>query len=173
MPKMSPTYRIHFRRRREGKTNYRKKLKLLLSGKPRLVYRKTLKYIIGQIIDFDKKGDVTLVGTTSKVLRKYGWKFACDNTPASYLTGYLLGKMALSKGINEAILDIGLYTSTKGGRMYAFAKGAIDAGLKVPCKEEMFPSEERIKGLHINEEVVKNFEEVKNNIEVMFSGGKS
>jgi large subunit ribosomal protein L18 len=170
MPKISPTYRIHFRRRREGKTNYRKRLKLLLSGKPRLVYRKTLKYIIGQIIEFDKKGDKTLVGITSKILQKYGWKFACDNTPASYLTGYLLGKMALSKGIKEAILDIGLYTSTKGGRMYAFAKGAIDAGLSVPCSEEMFPSEDRIKGLHISEEVAKNFEEVKKNIEVMFGG---
>jgi large subunit ribosomal protein L18 len=172
MPKISSTYRIHFRRRREGKTNYKKRLKLLLSEKPRLVYRKTLKYIIGQIINFDKKGDVTLVGITSKILKKYGWKFACDNTPASYLTGYLLGKMALSKGIKEAVLDIGLYTSTKGGRMYAFAKGAIDAGLNVPCSEEMFPSEDRIKGLHISEEVPKNFEEVKRNIEVMFSGGK-
>jgi large subunit ribosomal protein L18 len=170
MPKISPTYRIHFRRRREGKTNYKKRLKLLLSEKPRLVYRKTLKYIIGQIINFDKKGDVTLVGITSKILKKYGWKFACDNTPASYLTGYLLGKMALSKGIKEAVLDIGLYTSTKGGRMYAFAKGAIDAGLNVPCNEEMFPSEDRIKGLHISEEVAKNFEEVKKNIEVMFGG---
>ena len=170
MPKISPTYRIHFRRRREGKTNYKKRLKLLLSEKPRLVYRKTLKYIIGQIINFDKKGDVTLVGITSKILKKYGWKFACDNTPASYLTGYLLGKMALSRGIKEAVLDIGLYTSTKGGRMYAFAKGAIDAGLNVPCNEEMFPSEDRIKGLHISEEVAKNFEEVKKNIEVMFGG---
>jgi len=172
MPKISPTYRIHFRRRREGKTNYKKRLKLLLSGRPRLVYRKTLKYILGQIIDFDKDGDKTLIGITSKILRKYGWKFACDNTPASYLTGYLLGKMALSKEIKEAVLDIGLYTSTKGGRMYAFAKGAIDAGLNVPCSEEMFPSEERIKGLHINEEVAKNFDEVKKNIEVMFSGGR-
>jgi large subunit ribosomal protein L18 len=56
--------------------------------------------------------------------------------------------------------------------MYAFAKGAIDAGLNVPCSEEMFPTEERIKGLHISEEVAKNFEEVMNNIEVMFSGGR-
>jgi len=168
--KLKPTYRMPFRRRREGKTNYRKRLKLLLSEKPRLVYRKTLKYIIGQIIDFNKKGDVTLVGITSKILRNYGWKFACDNTPASYLTGYLLGKMALSKGIKEAVLDIGLYTSTKGGRMYAFAKGAIDAGLNVSCSEEMFPSEDRIKGLHIKEEVAKNFEEVKKNIEVKFGG---
>ena len=170
MPKISPTYRIHFRRRREGKTNYKKRLKLLLSEKPRLVYRKTLKYIIGQIINFDKKGDMTLVGITSKILKKYGWKFACDNTPASYLTGYLLGKMASSKGIKEAVLDIGLYASTKGGRMYAFAKGAIDAGLNIPCNEEVFPSEDRIKGLHISEEVAKNFEEVKKNIEVMFGG---
>jgi len=165
MPKISPTYRIHFRRRREGKTNYKKRLKLLLSKKPRLVFRRTLKYIIGQIIVFDKIGDRTLVGVNSKVLKKFGWKYACDNTPASYLTGYLLGKLALKKGIKEAVFDIGPYTFTKGGRACAFLKGAIDAGLNVPHDESIFPKEERIKGLHINEEVSKNFEEVKENIE--------
>ncbi|MCX8190775.1 MAG: 50S ribosomal protein L18 [Candidatus Aenigmarchaeota archaeon] len=165
MPKISPTYRIHYKRRREGKTNYRHRLKLILSKKPRLVFRKTLKYIIGQIIEFDKKGDKTLVGVTSKILRKFGWKFVCDNTPASYLTGYLLSKMALKNGIKEAVFDMGLYTSKKGCRAYAFLKGALDAGLKVPFNESILPSEERIKGLHINENVAKNFEEVKNAID--------
>ncbi|MEM5875096.1 MAG: 50S ribosomal protein L18 [Candidatus Aenigmatarchaeota archaeon] len=165
MPKISPTYRIHFRRRREGKTNYRKRLKLLLSKKPRLVFRRTLKYIIGQIISFDKKGDRTLVGLTSKVLKKFGWKYACDNTPAAYLTGYLLAKKAIKNGINEAVFDLGLYSSTKGNRAYAFLKGAIDAGLIVPHDPSIFPDENRIKGMHINENVVNNFEEVKNAID--------
>ncbi|MEM5815044.1 MAG: 50S ribosomal protein L18 [Candidatus Aenigmatarchaeota archaeon] len=167
MPKITPTYRIHFRRRREGKTNYRKRLKLLLSKKPRLVFRRTLRYIIGQIILFDKKGDKVLFGLTSKILKKFGWKYACDNTPAAYLTGYILAKKAIKNGINEAVFDLGLYTSSKGNRGYAFLKGAIDAGLDVPHDESIFPSDERIKGFHIGAEVAKNFEEVKNIIDKM------
>jgi len=168
--KLSPTYKMPFKRRRLGKTDYKKRLKLLLSKKPRLVVRRSLKYITAQIIDFSAKGDKTLVAATSKELKKLGWDFACDNLPAAYLTGLLIGKRALEKGIKEAVLDSGLYTSTKGNRIYAVAKGAIDAGLKVPVSEEMFPSEERIKGLHIANylEKFKNlpekFEELKKKI---------
>ena len=147
--KLSPTFKMPFRRRREGKTNYKKRLKLLLSKKPRLVVRKSLKYIRAQIVEFDKKGDKTLVSAFSKELKKLGWKYACDNLPAAYLTGLLIGKRALEKGISEAILDMGLYPSTKGSRIYACVKGALDAGLKIPCSEEVLPSEERIKGMHI------------------------
>jgi large subunit ribosomal protein L18 len=43
MSRKLPTYKMPFRRRREGKTNYTKRLKLLLSRKPRLVVRKSLK----------------------------------------------------------------------------------------------------------------------------------
>jgi large subunit ribosomal protein L18 len=45
-----PRYRVPWRRRREGKTNYYKRLKLIRSGKPRLVVRRTNKYIIAQIV---------------------------------------------------------------------------------------------------------------------------
>lgn len=147
--RLSSTYRMPLKRRRLGKTNYRKRLKLLLSRKPRLVVRKSLRYITAQIIEFDPKGDKTLVSATSKELKKLGWRFACDNTPAAYLTGLLIGKKALAKGIKEAILDMGLYRSTKGSRIYALVKGARDIGLEVPVKEEVFPPEDRIKGLHI------------------------
>lgn len=164
MPKLSPRYRMPFKRRREGKTDYRKRLRLLYSKKPRVVYRKTLKYIIGQIVEYHAKGDKTLVGVTSKALKKFGWKFACDNTPAAYLTGLLLGKKALEKGLKEAVLDIGLYHSTKGGRMYAFAKGVLDAGLSIAVDEKMFPSDDRIKGKHISDEIEKSVEEIKNKI---------
>ncbi|MBT3583115.1 50S ribosomal protein L18, partial [Candidatus Woesearchaeota archaeon] len=44
-----PRYTVKFRRRRAGKTNYHNRLALLLSRKPRLVIRKTNKYIICQI----------------------------------------------------------------------------------------------------------------------------
>lgn len=147
--KISPTLRMPFRRRRLGKTNYKKRLKLLLSGKPRLVVRKSLKYIRAQIVEFDEKGDKTVVFVLSKELKKMGWKYACDNLPAAYLTGLIIGKKALEKGIKEAVLDTGLHRSTKGSRIYAVVKGALDAGLKIPVGEKILPSEERIKGVHI------------------------
>jgi large subunit ribosomal protein L18 len=138
-----------FKRRRLGKTDYKKRLKLLLSKKPRLVVRKSLKYIRAQVVEFDKAGDKTLIVASSEELRKLGWKFAYDNLPAAYLTGLLVGKKAVKKGIKEVVLDTGLYASTAGNRVYAAVKGVVDAGLKIPVAENVLPNEERIKGLHI------------------------
>jgi large subunit ribosomal protein L18 len=168
--KLKPTYKMPFKRRRLGKTNYRKRLKLLLSKKPRLVVRRSLKYVQAQIIEFDPKGDKTLVAASSQELKKFDWKFAFDNLPSAYLTGLLIGKKALEKGIKEAILDIGLYSPSKGSRVFAVTKGAIDAGLKVPCSPEVFPSEERISGKHIAnyqekfKDLPQEFERVKQKI---------
>jgi large subunit ribosomal protein L18 len=168
--RLSPRYKMPFKRRRLGKTDYKKRLRLLLSKKPRLVVRRSLKYILAQIIEFAKGGDKTLVQASSKELKKFGWEFACDNLPAAYLTGLLIGKKALAKGIKEAILDSGLYSSTKGNRIYAVVKGARDAGLEVPVDESILPNEERIKGLHISTYLEKfkslpeKFEEIKKKI---------
>jgi len=168
--KLNPRYKMPFKRRRLGKTDYEKRLKLLLSKKPRLVVRRSLKYILAQIVEFAKQGDKTLVQASSKELKKLGWEFSCDNLPAAYLTGLLIGKKALAKGIKEAILDSGLYASTKGNRIYAVVKGAKDAGLKVPVDESILPSEERIKGLHIAsylekfKSIPEKFEEIKKKI---------
>jgi large subunit ribosomal protein L18 len=170
--KLSPTYRMPLKRRREGKTDYRQRLKLLLSKKPRLVVRKSLKYITAQIVEFSENGDRVIASAYSKNLKKLGWNFACDNLPAAYLTGLMIGKKALEKNINEAVLDIGLHTSTKGNRIYAVVKGALDAGLKVPCNEDMLPGEERIFGQHITKnEKFKNLpEEFKRMKEKIMSG---
>jgi large subunit ribosomal protein L18 len=168
--KLNPRYKMPFKRRRLGKTDYKKRLKLLLSKKPRLVVRRSLKYILAQIVEFAKEGDKTLAQASSKELKELGWQFARDNLPAAYLTGLLIGKKALAKGIKEAVLDSGLYTSTKGNRIYAVVKGARDAGLQVPVDESVLPSEERIKGLHIASHLEKfkslpeKFEEIKKKI---------
>jgi large subunit ribosomal protein L18 len=173
--KISPTYLMPFKRRRRGKTDYRRRLRLLLSKKPRLVVRRSLKYMYAQVLVFDQKGDKTLAAVSSRALKKLGWKFACDNLPAAYLTGLMIGKLSVEKGINEAVLDAGLYSSTKGSRIYAVVKGAIDAGLKVPVSEKVLPTEERIAGKHIAAylEKFKNmpeeFERIKNSI----LGGKN
>ncbi len=141
---------MQFKRRRLGKTNYKKRLQLLMSGTPRLVVRKSLNYIRAQIISFDKKGDKTLASANSRELKKIGWKFSCDNVPAAYLTGLAIGKVAIKNKIDTAILDSGLYTMTKGSRIYAVVKGAVDAGLKVEIDPGVLPSEDRISGKHIS-----------------------
>ncbi len=167
-----PTYRVPFRRRREGKTNYRKRLKLLLSGKPRLVVRKSNQHILAQIVVYDPKGDRTIVSAHSNELRKkYGWKGNTKNLPACYLVGLLIGFKSLKKGIKEAILDIGLTPATKGGRVFAVLKGAVDAGLKVPYGEEILPSEDRIRGEHIARYAEMLGEEAKKRFSLYYERG--
>lgn len=142
-------YKLPFKRRKDKLTDYRKRLKLILSGKPRIVVRRSIKHMKAQIIKFDKKGDKVLTSATSQELNKLGWVGSTSNIPAAYLIGLLVGKKALKNNIKSVIMDIGLQRSVKGSRIYATLKGAIDAGLSVPCSEDIFPSEERIKGKHV------------------------
>ncbi|RLE64829.1 MAG: 50S ribosomal protein L18 [Thermoprotei archaeon] len=145
-------YKVPFKRRRKGLTNYRKRKALVISGKPRLIVRKSNRHITAQIAEAEPQGDLILVSTHSRELvRDYGWKGYTCNTPAAYLLGLIIGYKALKRDIREAILDIGLHRSTKGNVVYAVVKGAIDAGLKIPVGEDMLPSENRIKGEHIAE----------------------
>ncbi len=142
-------YCVQYRRRREGKTNYRKRKALVVSGKPRLVVRGTLKNVLAQIVVAKPQGDEVLVSAHSRELKNYGWKAPRGNLPAAYLTGLLCGFKAKAKGVNEAILDIGLHTPSKGARVFAALKGVLDSGLEVPYGEEKLPDEKRIKGEHI------------------------
>ncbi|MCW1296304.1 MAG: 50S ribosomal protein L18 [Candidatus Parvarchaeota archaeon] len=141
--------RLAYKRRREKKTNYRKRLKLLLSGKPRLVVRRKLNSIISQVVIYDEKGDRTIASANSLELKKFGWKAHPNNIPAAYLTGLLCGLRARNK-INEAILDIGMHVPTKGSSLYACLKGFVDSGINVPFDKEVLPSEDRIRGKHIS-----------------------
>ena len=142
-------FTVPFRRKREGRTYYRKRIKLLVSNKYRLVVRKSIKNIQASIVSFDPKGDKVLLTVNSKSLIKIGWKGDSGNLSSAYLTGMLVGKKSIEKGINEAILDIGFEKSVKGTRLYATVAGAIDAGLKIPFGQEMFPEKERVSGVHI------------------------
>ena len=145
-----PKYSVPFRRRREGKTDYRARRALILSKMPRIVARGSLKHMTVQVVNAKVEGDEVLASAHSKELvRDYGWKGACGNVPAAYLTGLLCGLKALQKGIKKAILDIGLRTPVKGSRVFAVLKGALDAGLEVPHSEEILPDDSRIKGEHI------------------------
>lgn len=135
------------KRRRLGLTNYRKRLKLVKSGLPRLVVRRSNRYILVQVIESVAGGDRTLVSAHSKELRNYGWRCGLKNTPAAYLTGLLAGLRAKAIGKDKLIADLGLFH--KASRLYAAIKGALDAGVEIPVSEEVIPSEDRIKGKHI------------------------
>ncbi len=143
-------YRVKFRRVRDGKTDYRARKQLLISRKPRLVVRKSLNNTLLQIVVPQAAGDVTLVSANTSDLKKYGYTGGTGNITSAYLAGLLLGYRAKKSGQKEAILDAGLYHTTKGGRLFAALKGAVDAGMEIPHDAEIFPSEDRITGKHID-----------------------
>ncbi len=161
MVSKTTTRTVPYRRKREGKTNYKRRLELLKSFQNRLVIRRSNKYLTFQIVSYDPKGDKVLVATTSKKLQDYGWKHSGKNLSGAYLAGLLFAKMAEKKGIKSAILDIGLRTPIKGSRIYSALKGVIEGGLSVPSSDTVFPPEERIMGKHINDNISKDVETVK------------
>lgn len=157
-----------FRRRREGKTNYHVRYKLILSKKPRVVVRKSNANTMLQLVVAEQKGDHTILTVNSKELKDFGYTLNTGNLPAAYLTGLLFGKKMLALGQSEGIADIGLHASTHGNRIYAAIKGVVDAGVNVPHSPEVFPDEERIKGEHIKEytgtDIVAQFEAAREKI---------
>lgn len=155
---------IQYRRKRAGLTDYRKRLVMLKSGLARLVVRGSNRGIQAQIVRYAADGDVVLATARATDLKKLGWTSATGNTPAAYLTGMLLAHKAASKVKGDIILDIGLQSHHKGGRIYAVAKGAIDGGLTVRVSEDVLPSQERLSGSHIDEGLAKHVETVKHKI---------
>lgn len=154
---------IAFRRKREKKTNYLVRRKLLMSNKPRLVVRKSLKNIWMQIVEYSPDGDKILVSAHSRELIKMGWKGSRKNLPACYLTGLLIAKKAKIKNINNIILDLGLYKVIHGSKLFAALKGVKDGNITIPVNEKVFPKEERITGKHIAK-LQNNIEDFKKKI---------
>ncbi len=155
-----PRTRVPFRRRREGRTDYRRRLALLKSGQTRLVVRRTATNVIVQFVDWAETGDAVKATAVAQELKALGWEGSPKNTPAAYLTGLLAGKRAKEAGVEEAVLDIGRRVPTTGSRLFAVLKGVLDAGVEVPHGgEELYPSEERLTGAFLGQE--KNFEAVR------------
>lgn len=145
-----PRYRVHFRRRREGKTDYRVRLALLRSGEARAVVRCSGRRVRVAIVAFDPAGDRVVAAAESAELGRIAFPAArFASTPAAYLTGLLAGLRAKSAGTTDAVLDVGLRHPTRGGRLTAALKGLLDAGLAIPHGEEGFPTSERIGGAHL------------------------
>jgi len=139
------TYSMKFRRRREGKTDYRKRLALLKSKKPRLVIRVSGRKVLAQIIKYNAKGDEVLATATSSEVKGLGFKGHTGNAESAYLTGMLCGKKAVKAGVKDAVLDIGLHTPVNGSNVFAALKGAVEAGMEIPHDDKCFPADERVK----------------------------
>ena len=145
-----PRYKVAFRRRREYRTDYYARKRLLRSGESRAVVRRSNKNVTVQLVDFSMEGDIVRAAASTKELRKMGWEHSCSSVPAAYLIGFLAGKRALKDGIEYAVLDIGMQNPHHGGVLFAALKGMTDAGLEIPHSEDVLPKADRIKGKHID-----------------------
>ena len=150
MAKLANTDETKFRRRREGKTDYAKRLNLLKSGSPRFVVRRSNNHMKIQLISYEPKGDNVLVTAFSKELREFGWKGHCGNLSAAYLTGLLAGLKAKKAGVTACVADIGMVMPVHGSASFAAVKGGVDAGLEMPADETAFPNADRLSGKHVS-----------------------
>ncbi len=157
------------RRRMENKTDYSKRLNLLKGGIPRIVFRKTNKYIISQYVESSEAQDRIEIEVNSKKLLTKGWpekfKGSLKSIPASYLTGYSMGLEIKKKKKKEPIVDLGMIRVLHKSKVYGFLKGLKDSGINIKCDEEFFPEDDKIVGKNLKEDFSKQFKEIKSNLE--------
>ncbi|CAB4481234.1 unnamed protein product [Rhizophagus irregularis] len=144
-------YQVKYRRRREGKTDYYARKRLVVqaknkynSPKYRLVVRFTNTDVIVQIIYAKLDGDFVLTAAYSHELKKYGIKIGLTNWAATYATGLLAARRVLTKlGLADKYLGItepdGLKRTSTGSKVFAALKGASDGGIFIPHGENRFP----------------------------------
>jgi large subunit ribosomal protein L18 len=158
--------KVSKRRRKEAKTDYAKRIKLLKSNSPRIVFRRTNKYLIAQYIVSKEAKDTIKLGANSKELLKFGWpkEFAgsLKSISAAYLLGLLISKKINENKLEKPIVDFGMIKMLHKTKTYAFLKGLKDSGLDVECKDEFCPDESRLKGEHMKNKIP--FEEIKSKI---------
>lgn len=95
-------FQVQFKRRREGKTDYRARVRLINQDKNkyntpkyRFVVRFTNKDIVAQIVSASIAGDIILAAAYSHELPRYGLDVGLTNYAAAYCTGLLLARRVL------------------------------------------------------------------------------
>jgi large subunit ribosomal protein L5e len=138
-------YQTKYKRRRQGKTDYYARKRLITQAKNkynapkyRLVVRFTNKDIICQIVSSEISGDKVFVSAYSHELKAYGIEHGLTNWAAAYATGLLIARRALSKlGLDEDFTGVeeadGEFTLTEAaetddGERRPF-KAFLDVGL--------------------------------------------
>jgi len=102
-------YQTKFRRRNEGKTDYRARKRLVVQDKNkytapryRLVARLTNRYVIAQIVRSELNHDVVVASAYSSELPRYGLKAGLKNYAAAYATGLLVARRILKlRGLDD------------------------------------------------------------------------
>ncbi|KAL7423662.1 60S ribosomal protein L5 [Cryptotrichosporon argae] len=138
-------YQVKPRRRREGKTDYYARKRLVAqaknkyaSPKYRLVVRITNKQVICQIVYAKIQGDVVLTHASSRELPRYGIKHGLTNWTAAYATGLLVARRALTKlgladkyeGFTEPTGEVQLVEALDGDDEPRPFKAYLDVGLR-------------------------------------------
>jgi large subunit ribosomal protein L5e len=157
---------VKYRRRREGKTDYYARKRLIIQDKNkydtpkyRLVVRITNSTVICQVVSAKLEGDSVLASAYSHELPAFGVKHGLTNFAAAYCTGLLAARRVLSNLSLEkvefddengpkafkAFLDTGLRRTTTGAKIFAALKGAVDGGLNIPHSEKRFPGYDKEK----------------------------
>lgn len=97
-------FQVKFKRRREGKTDYYARKRLVVQAKNkyntpkyRLIVRFSNKDIIAQIAYARIEGDVVIAAAYSHELPRYGIKVGLTNYAAAYCTGLLIARRILHK----------------------------------------------------------------------------
>jgi len=157
--------RTQKRRRHESKTDYKKRLGLLKGKLPRIVFRKTNKYLISQYVTHFQAQDKTELMVCSKSLKEFGFenKQSLKSIPAAYFLGRIIGRKIVEKKMERPILDIGMHRAIQKSKIFAFIKGLNDSSCVIKCDEKMYPEEDRIQGKDLKEKI--NFKEILKKIE--------
>lgn len=158
--------KIDKRRRREAKTDYAKRIKLLKGNFPRIVFRRTNKYLIAQYVTSQEAQDRIELSSNSKELLRFGWpkEFpgSLKSISAAYLLGLLMSKKIKEKKLKKPIVDFGMIKILHKTKTYAFLKGLKDGGLDIACRKEVYPDEDRIEGKHMKNKIP--FEKIKSKL---------
>jgi large subunit ribosomal protein L5e len=138
----SKRYQTKFRRRRQGKTDYYARKRLVVNDKDkydtkkyRMVVRFTNKRVLASIVYSTLKGDMTICAADSKELTNWGVKCGLTNYAASYATGLLLARRLLQdKKIDDTFkgnskIDGSLYNITNENPERRPFKAYLDVGL--------------------------------------------
>jgi len=97
-------FQVKFKRRREGKTDFYARRRLVIQDKNkyntpkyRLIVRLTNRDIICQVAYARLEGDIVVCAAYSHELPRYGVKLGLTNYAAAYCTGLLLARRLLNK----------------------------------------------------------------------------
>merc|ERR1712167_258475 len=132
-------FQVKYKRRREGKTDYYARKRLVTNDKNkfgtpkyRFVVRFTNKDIICQVISSKIKGDVCHAAAYAHELPRYGLSVGLTNYSAAYCVGLLCARRLLTKYGLADNFDVGLKRTTLGSKIFSAMKGAFDGGLEIP-----------------------------------------